>query len=319
MSNQILRSIGKLRFPLSRPTWPTSIDRPAPKRKIGLDYDTSWSRRYPARLVRAAVTDNLTVPITRFVAPTVVEGSSTLERVEGPVILAANHASHADTAVILAALPLHLRHRVVVAAAADYFFDTRIKATFASLLLSAIPIERTKVSRRSAADALALLADGWSVIIYPEGGRSPDGWMRDFKGGAAYLSVRSGAPVVPLYLEGTGGILPKRPVDKGDAPGGSGSESEGFSRIRRAPVSVLVGRPLRPSEDDDARSFGPKVEEAVAQLGREAASDFWTARRRPDRELTHGPDASAWRRSWARPPRRTPAERSPAPEWPERS
>ena len=32
------------------------------------------------------------------------------------------------------------------------------------------------------------MADGWSLLIYPEGGRSPDGWGQDFKGGAAYLS-----------------------------------------------------------------------------------------------------------------------------------
>ena len=46
-------------------------------------------------------------------------------------------------------------------------------------------------------------------MIYPEGGRSPDGWGQPFKGGAAYLSARTGAPVVPVHIDGTGSILGK--------------------------------------------------------------------------------------------------------------
>jgi len=316
VSSKALRRLGSVRFPLTRPTWPATVPRPPKRRKVGLDYDTAWSRRYPARLARAILTDNVTVPLTRLVAPAVIEGAAALSRVDGPVIIAANHSSHADTGVLIAALPLHLRHKVVVAAASDYFFDTPLKATMAALVLGAIPIERTKVSRRSAASALELLADGWSVIIYPEGGRTPDGWMHDFKGGAAFLSVRSGAPVIPVYLEGTARVLPKRPVERGDAPGGSGSESASSGRIRRAPVSVLIGRALTPAEGEDARSFGPRIEAAVAELGREAATDFWTARRDPDAALTYGPDAAAWRRAWARPAPRAVAERQPLPDWP---
>jgi hypothetical protein len=51
------RSIG---FPLAAPSWPTSVERPDPERKIGLDYDHEWSRRYPVRLARAVVMDNIT-------------------------------------------------------------------------------------------------------------------------------------------------------------------------------------------------------------------------------------------------------------------
>jgi 1-acyl-sn-glycerol-3-phosphate acyltransferase len=44
-------------------------------------------------------------------------------------------------------------------------------------------------------------------VIFPEGGRSPDGWGQEFKGGAAYLSNRTGAPVVPVFIDGTGSDL----------------------------------------------------------------------------------------------------------------
>src|SRR5947199_6706890 len=96
-----------------------------------------------------------------------------------------------------------------VAAAADYFFKTRATSVTSALALNAIPIERTRVSRRSADDAAELIDDGWSMLIFPEGGRSPDGWGQPFRGGAAYLAMRCKVPVVPVHLEGTGRIMRK--------------------------------------------------------------------------------------------------------------
>ena len=63
----------------------------------------------------------------------------------------ANHHSHLDTTLVLTHLPTPWRHEMVVAAAADYFFDTRAKAALAAWAYGAVPMERKKVSRRSAA------------------------------------------------------------------------------------------------------------------------------------------------------------------------
>jgi len=117
------------------------------------------------------------------VAQPQLRGDEYLTDLAGPVIFAANHASHIDTPLLLACLPLRFRHRTVVAAAADYFFDRRWKADAFSFLLGAIPIERTKVNRRSADLAAELLADDWNLVIFPEGGRSPDGWAQQFRVG----------------------------------------------------------------------------------------------------------------------------------------
>ena len=142
---------GRSSFPLAAPTWPGSVPRPAPEPELGVHYDTAWSRRYPVRLARAMVLDNVTRPLVRVVAQPQLRGDEELASVEAPVIFAANHASHIDTPLLLACLPLRSRHRTVVAAAADYFFDRRWKADAFSFLLGAIPIERTKVNSRSAA------------------------------------------------------------------------------------------------------------------------------------------------------------------------
>ena len=65
------------------------------------------------------------------------------------------------------------------------------------------------MNRTSADQAAELIDDGWSMVIFPEGGRSPDGWGQPFRGGAAYLSARCDVPVVPIHVEGTGRILRK--------------------------------------------------------------------------------------------------------------
>ncbi len=303
---------GRARFPLGAPTWPGGVPRPTPEPELGVHYDTAWSRRYPVRLARAVVLDNVTRPLARLVAAPELRGGEHLRDLDGPVIFAANHASHVDTPLLLACLPLPFRHRIVVAAAADYFFDRRWKADTFTFLLGAIPMERAKVNRRSAELAADLLDDGWNLMIFPEGGRSPDGWAQAFRGGAAYLAARTDRPVVPVHLDGTRHILPK-----------------GRSTVRRSRTTVTFGTPLRPGPDEDARRFGVRIESAVAALAHEAATDWWTARRLAAAGSTpalRGPEASAWRRAWALPEasRRdadqhaTAAGGPPGPEWPPR-
>ena len=151
------------------------------------------------------------------------------------------------------------------------------------------------------------LEDGWNLVIFPEGGRSPDGWTQPFKGGAAYLARRTGRPVVPVYLHGTRHVLPKTADADAIPAGGSGSEARRGGRLRRSPISVLFGAPLTPDEGENAHRFSDRVEAAVATLAREVQSDWWQARRSVSEvdpvdgaETAHrGPDAPAWRRSWA--------------------
>ncbi len=295
------------RFPLAAPSWPTSLERPAPERRIGLDYDHEWSRRYPVRLARAMVMDTLTRPAAKVLAPATVRGLEHLGHVEGPVIFAANHTSHIDTAVLLTTLPVDFRHRTIVAAASDYFFDRTWKAALWSFSLAAIPIERSKVNRKSADTAAGLLEEGWNLVIFPEGGRSPDGWTQEFRGGAAYLARRTGRPVVPVYLHGTRHVLPKKADEDGPAQGGSGAEAQQGGRLRRSPIAVLFGAPMTPDEGENAHRFSTRVEAAVATLAREVQTDWWQARRAVSPAAPHdgaarahrGPEASTWRRAWA--------------------
>ncbi len=272
-------------FPYGAPTWPKGVPRPPAERHIGVDYDTAWARRYPVRLARAVVLDGVTRPLVRTLASPTVEGLDRLRAMTGPVVFAPNHASHIDTPLVLTSLPERLRHRTSVAAGADYFFDKRWKAALSAFAIGAIPIERIRVSPQSTRLAAGLIAEGWSLVIFPEGGRSVDGWGRAHRAGAAYLALRTGAPVVPVHLEGT------RRIQKRGAKG-----------VRSASTRVSFGPPLRPYRDEDARAFAVRVERAIAVLADEAGSGYWQARRRAAAGTTPalgGPVAAPWRRTWA--------------------
>jgi 1-acyl-sn-glycerol-3-phosphate acyltransferase len=269
------------------PTRPGGVVVPFPKHNLGVDYDTSWARRYPVRLVRAMVLDDFSRPMLHVALSPKVIGLEHLDPIDGPMILAANHASHLDTALLLSVLPSWLRHRTIVAAAADYFFDRHWKAAMWSFGLGAIPMERSKVNRRSADLTASLINDGWSLIIFPEGGRTADGWGREFKGGASYLAKRCGVPVIPVHIRGTRAVLAKS-----------------SSRFRPGSTEIRLGDALVLMEGEDARRFAARIELAVAALADEAESDWWSARRRAAAGTTpsfRGPGVSAWRREWALP------------------
>ena len=255
---EVSPSRGAARFLAEKPTRPGGVVAPVPRRRLGTDYDTAWARRYPVRLARAMVLDDFSKPVLRLALSPRVIGLEHLDPIEGPMILAANHASHLDTALLLSVLPSRLRHHTIVAAAADYFFDRHWKAAVWSFGLGAIPMERSKVNRRSADLAAGLIDDGWSLIIFPEGGRTSDGWGREFKGGASYLAKRCHVPVVPVHIKGTRAVLAKS-----------------SSRFRPGSTEIRFGDALSPDDAEDARKFAARIEKAVAVLADEAESDWW--------------------------------------------
>ena len=212
-------------------------------------------------------------------------GSDRLEDLHGPVVFAANHHSHLDTPLLLTTIPEPWRHKLVVGAAADYFFRTRAGSAVSALAIGAIPIERSKIGRRSADAAAELIDQGWNLLIFPEGGRSPDGWGQPFRGGAAYLAKRCGVAVVPIHVEGTGRILRK-----------------GRSLPRPSRTSVTIGDPIVPDDSENAAHFAVRLEATVAALADETRTDWYSARMRAHAGETPsltGPSTGAWRRAWS--------------------
>jgi 1-acyl-sn-glycerol-3-phosphate acyltransferase len=292
-AESVVRTIAKpLRnygFPYRASTVPKGVIVPKAASTLGAHYDTEWARQPFARVARVLITEGPLRIMVRSIAHPDVAGLDRLAhltRLNTPpaVIFAPNHHSHVDTGLMIRAIPACWRHDLVVAAAADYFFDQRWKAALSALALNAIPIDREITGRKSSDMFRDLLADGHSLLIYPEGGRSPDGWGQEFKGGAAYLSGRTGAPVIPVFIDGTGAIFGK-----------------GMKRPKPGRTNVVFGPPLLAEDGENTRRFNARIEAAVNRLGDEALTDYWTATKRAargDSPALTGPEYNGWRRQW---------------------
>jgi len=147
----------------------------------------------------------------------------------GGCIVVANHSSHADTAVLLAALPP--KAKPVFGAAADYWFDVPVRRFIATSLAGVLPVRRSGGGSYDAllAAARPALKAGRTVVIYPEGTRSTDGTIGEFRSGALRLARECGVPIVPVAMTGTADVLPK---------GG---------RWSPAPMQVRIGEPVDPT------------------------------------------------------------------------
>jgi 1-acyl-sn-glycerol-3-phosphate acyltransferase len=127
----------------------------------------------------------------------------------GPVIVASNHLSFADSVVI----PFVVPRRVAFLAKRDYFTGTGVKGALVRGWFEGIgmvPVDRD--DNKSALDslnvALEVLAGGEAFGIYPEGARSRDGRLYRGRTGVAHLALTSGSPVVPVGLIGTDKLQP---------------------------------------------------------------------------------------------------------------
>jgi len=191
----------------------------------------------------------LLFPALRLFVRITTYGANALTRGQS-YIFAANHSSHLDAPTFLAALPLHLRLQVRIAAAADYFFAKRWKGTLVSLFLNAFAFERKGPGCQiSLAHARQLLSSGHSLLIFPEGTRAKDGQIQHFKWGVGRLVLSSSAYVVPTWIGGTFAALPK-----------------GSHFPHHQQVVVKFGTPMRFAPDCDPRFIAAEVERQVHAL-----------------------------------------------------
>jgi 1-acyl-sn-glycerol-3-phosphate acyltransferase len=191
----------------------------------------------------------------------------------GPAILAANHNSHLDTAVLMTLLPARLLPRVRPMAAADYFLANRALAWFSLQVLGILPVERRGQAPAPGpaaaaerpdplAAARAALDAGDVVLLFPEGSRGDPERLAAFKSGVARLALsRPAVPVVPVFLHGLGKALPK----------GAALPVPFF-------CDVFVGEPLDGADgrwEGDAKRFLAALGAAIEGLAAEGRFAAW--------------------------------------------
>jgi 1-acyl-sn-glycerol-3-phosphate acyltransferase len=213
-----------------------------------------YTSRHP--IARIGLVTRMFMAFVRFYCRMNVEGLANVPR-DGAFILAANHSSHVDTAAIFAALPTEMRRCVVAAAAQDYFFNAGLRQSIARILFNIIPVSRTiSSSIDPLRHVVRALREGYGVLLFPEGTRSQNGRLGPFRSGIGRLVAEfPDVPIIPVWLEGTAGVLPKKAVFP-----------------RPVIVTVRFGPPIEhgPTRLDDKSSWrvvANEVREAVIRLG----------------------------------------------------
>jgi len=121
---------------------------------------------------------------------------------EGPAILAANHTSFLDPIVLGSACPRKV-HFLVLQSMHDWW---RLRWFYWGM--QTIPVKPQEADAKAIRRAVSKLKEGHVVGLFPEGGRSMDGVLREGKVGVALLAALSGAPVIPCYIDGAFDSLP---------------------------------------------------------------------------------------------------------------
>jgi long-chain acyl-CoA synthetase len=223
----------------------------------------SWNRRWPVALVRRLSLATWILPLARVFAHLRVSGLEHLRDVSGPVVFAANHQSHMDVPVILAALPGRWRARAAPAMQKEFFkahffpsqygwrdrFKTTLLYYLASFYFNAFPLPQREAGARQTLQYIGeLTGDGWSIVIFPEGLRSESGNIRPFRGGIGMIGSRLDVPVVPVRIDGADRVL-----------------HQTWRMAVPGPVRVSFGAPMRLRGDDYA-ALALDVENAVRNL-----------------------------------------------------
>ena len=160
-------------------------------------------------------------------------------------VFCSNHLSYMDTPVVLSSIPAQFRFLAKRGLFQIPFLGTHLAQA------GHIPVPREDA--RAAVKTLTRAAEvirerSVSVLIFPEGGRSPDGQLHDFREGAAYIAIKAGVPLVPVALLGTRRILPY-----------------GSAVFRPGPVRLRIGDPI-PTHGRTLRDRAALTEAAHEQI-----------------------------------------------------
>jgi long-chain acyl-CoA synthetase len=184
-----------------------------------------------------------------------VEGIENLPE-KGPYIITPNHTSYLDGFCVAAALTSK-SFRNLYSLGYQKYFTGRLKESFARLA-HVIPVDPETYLSRALQLASYILRNGKSLLIFPEGGRSYDGEMMEFKKGVGILSIELNIPVIPTYIRGSFEALPR------------GAVWPKFKEIK-----IKFGKPLYPSDldfskkterMDDYQFFTNELREQVTRL-----------------------------------------------------
>lgn len=169
---------------------------------------------------------------------------------EGGLILAVNHQSYFDpplAGICCRRGVYYLARKTLM----DWpFFGPLFPA------MNVIPVDRDGNDMSALKGVIRVIRDGNGVVLFPEGTRSTDGALQPARAGVGFIIAKTGAPVLPMRIFGSHECFPK-----------------GTRRIRRHPITVVIGHPLyfrpnelRPASRETYQLLSDRVMAAIAEL-----------------------------------------------------
>ena len=187
--------------------------------------------------------------VTRLLGGTTIIGRENIPA-SGPVILAPNHRANIDPPYLTLLTPRQQFYMAKEELFASKKFGNFIRG------LGAFPVKRGEADRAALRFAGDHLKAGRILTIFPEGTRSEDGkTLLPAEKGFALLAKQTGAPIIPIAVQGTEKVLPK-----------------GSSKIHRARVTLIVGKPVTAKEIIEAHPEAGK--DVLTLIGREVMGEI---------------------------------------------
>jgi long-chain acyl-CoA synthetase len=221
------------------------------------DHFRFWTNSRFFRGLRMVWDAVFNAPLFRSFVTLEVRGMDRLKKLEGPVILVANHVSYLDQPAVMFALPPKIRYRTATAAWEEFFFGNyhginkilrRLSFEYGTVLFNLFPLPQSQGFSGSL-KYMGKLADGdFNILIFPEGEHSRTGKMQPFQQGLGIIVKEVGIPVVPIKISGTYELLPHE-----------------AKFPKRGKVTVIFGEPLR-FRTEEPSEIVVKVRQAVEKL-----------------------------------------------------
>ena len=223
-----------------------------------------WAQRWPVTWIRTFIYYLLTWPATMIMAHPKLVGRENLDGVEGPLLISCNHVTYIDVGFALLALPPRLRRKLAVGMWGELLWEMwrppqdwnwfmrlsyRVGYYLVVALFNVFPLPQQSGVRESFAYAGECVDRGYSVLVYPEGTRTPDGKPSPFRSGLGMMAARLNVPVLPMRIDGLYEM-----------------KMAGHKIARPGQLKVVIGKPMRFPPETPAEEITNQVEEVTWRM-----------------------------------------------------
>jgi long-chain acyl-CoA synthetase len=220
-----------------------------------------WAQRWPITWIRTLIYYLLTWPATMIMAHPRIIGRENLQGVEGPVLITCNHVTYVDTGFVLITLTPHLRYKLATGMWGELLWKMwrppqdwnpfhrwawQAGYWLVVALFNVFPLPQQSGVRESFAYAGELVDRGYSVMVFPEGVRTPDGKPVAFQSGIGLLAARLDIPVVPMRIDGLWEM-----------------KQSGRKIARPGELTVMVGKLMRFATETPAEEITRQIEQTT--------------------------------------------------------